>query len=59
MGTWLRATYLQPVAGGASTTKGSEMPRYMVERTFPEALKIPINDDSISEVRVPDPYFYS
>ena len=27
------------------------MPRYMVERTFPEGLKIPINDDGIKAVQ--------
>jgi hypothetical protein len=27
------------------------MPRYMVERTFPEGLKIPINDDGIKGVQ--------
>jgi hypothetical protein len=45
------------------------MPRYLVERTFPDCLDIPTNDtraragraavlDSITEVRVLDPYFY-
>jgi hypothetical protein len=31
--------------------KENEMPRYMVERTFPEGLKIPINDDGIKGVQ--------
>jgi hypothetical protein len=32
------------------------MPRYLVERSFPEGLAIPV--DRITEVRVLDPYFY-
>ncbi len=31
------------------------MPRYLVERTFPDGLGLPV--DSISEVRVLEPYF--
>jgi hypothetical protein len=44
------------------------MPRYLVERSFPEGLAIPVDDqgakacqppvDRITEVRVLDPYFY-
>lgn len=42
------------------------MPRYIVERTFPDGLDIPSNADGagtcpvdrITQVRVLDPYFY-
>jgi hypothetical protein len=44
------------------------MPRYLVERSFPEGLAIPVDEggakacqvvvDRITEVRVLDPYFY-
>lgn len=34
------------------------MPRYVVERTFPEGLNIPMID-RITEVRELNPYFYT
>jgi hypothetical protein len=34
------------------------MPRYLVQRTFPDGLHIPTDREGAAEVRVLDPYFY-
>jgi len=35
------------------------MPRYLVQRTFPEGLEIPTNDNAAKTCLVADPYFYT
>jgi hypothetical protein len=54
MGTFPDSTtardFLASLEAGSTGWQGGEMARYLVERTFPDGLRIPINDDGVKSV---------